>query len=176
MPQGPNENDCTTLKDGKTILTVIRKDGGDGVPHHKHVPYFFATSKDEAASWTLREVSRHDIAGIRVAFFHECQRNRCRQAPAELLSARPRMVTLPGGALIIAGGRPALNMWVQEAGDPAQPWTVVDIPTEHNKLVADPSQQFCPEFANATAALGWAESSCCVPPTPTHRTLFSWRP
>ena len=58
MPQGPNENDCTTLKDGKTILTVIRKDGGDGVPHHKHVPYFFATSKDEAASWTLREVNK----------------------------------------------------------------------------------------------------------------------
>ena len=76
VPQGPNENDCTTLKDGKTILTVIRKDGGDGVPHHKHVPYFFATSKDEAATWTLREVSRHDIAGIWVVSFQRRQRYR----------------------------------------------------------------------------------------------------
>ena len=27
------------LKDKKTVFVVMRKDGGDGVPHHYHVPY-----------------------------------------------------------------------------------------------------------------------------------------
>ena len=85
--EGPNENDVVLLKDKRTILAVIRKDGGDGVPHHRHAPYFFATSTDRGRSWELKE------------------------APPFMLAARPRALVLPNGVLVIAGGRPALNMW-----------------------------------------------------------------
>lgn len=37
--EGPNENDVVMLADGKTLLCVFRRDGGDGVPGHTHVPY-----------------------------------------------------------------------------------------------------------------------------------------
>ena len=37
--EGPNENDVVLLKDGVTLLCVMRIDGGDGVPNHTHVPY-----------------------------------------------------------------------------------------------------------------------------------------
>jgi hypothetical protein len=30
--EGPNENDIVLLKDNKTLLCIIRKDGGDGSP------------------------------------------------------------------------------------------------------------------------------------------------
>eukprot|EP00039_Didymoeca_costata_P030433 m.29518 g.29518 ORF g.29518 m.29518 type:complete len:419 (+) comp8110_c0_seq1:134-1390(+) len=132
--EGPNENDVVLLKDGKTILCVIRKDGGDGVPDHRHVPYMLATSTDQGATWTLKE------------------------APASLMSARPRATVLPNGALIIAGGRPALNMWVSPDGF-GQKWITIDIPTEHNKLVTNSSLKYCDEFLNANSTLGWAQSS-----------------
>ena len=138
--EGPNENDVVRLKDG-SLLVVIRKDGGDGVPHHLHVPYMFASSSDQGHTWKVQE------------------------APKPLLSARPRAVSLSSGATFIAGGRPALNLWV--SADPskstslvdADTWETFDIPTEHNKLIADPALQFCTAFENATLALGWAESS-----------------
>lgn len=138
---GPNENDVVRLKDG-SLLVVIRKDGGDGVPHHAHVPYIFASSSDQGHTWKVQE------------------------APKKLLSARPRAVSLAKGATFIAGGRPALNLWV--SADPsegrfsladADTWQTFDIPTEHNKLIADPTLKFCTAFENATLALGWAESS-----------------
>ena len=44
------------LTDG-SLFVVIRKDGGDGVPRHSHVPYVFASSKDSGHTWTITEVS-----------------------------------------------------------------------------------------------------------------------
>jgi hypothetical protein len=44
--EGPNENTVVMLKDKKTVFVVMRRDGGDGVPHHYHVPYVFARSSD----------------------------------------------------------------------------------------------------------------------------------
>ena len=37
----------------------------------------------ELHDWGQRNVSRHDIAGIWVAFFHECQQYRCGQGASE---------------------------------------------------------------------------------------------
>ena len=74
--EGPNENDVVRLKDG-SLLVVMRKDGGDGVPHHSHVPYLFASSSDQGHSWKIQE------------------------APKGLLSARPRAVSLANGATFI---------------------------------------------------------------------------
>ena len=44
--EGPNENSVVMLKDKKTLFVVMRKDGGDGVPHHNHALFVFATSTD----------------------------------------------------------------------------------------------------------------------------------
>lgn len=74
-------------------------------------------------------------------------------------SAKPRAVVLPNGALVIAGGRPALNMWVSADGF-GKSWEFIDLPTVHNRLEPDPALRFCPAFANATVQLGWAQSSC----------------
>ena len=68
-----------------------------------------------------------------------------RGAPPNMLSALPRAVTLSTGPLLVSGGRPALRVWVSEDGT-AQEWQTLDIPTEHNKLVADPALRFCPQF------------------------------
>ena len=125
-----SENTVVVLKDG-TVMCIFRKDGGDGVPHHFHVPYVIATSNDEGYTWTLRN------------------------APTSLLSARPRAVVLSSGAIVLAGGRPALNIWVSRDGA-GEKWATLDVPTEHNKLVRDPTLRFCDAFENATLALGWA--------------------
>eukprot|EP00750_Incisomonas_marina_P015026 INCI18056.4.p1 GENE.INCI18056.4~~INCI18056.4.p1 ORF type:complete len:393 (+),score=42.50 INCI18056.4:100-1278(+) len=105
--EGPNENDIVLLRDGKTLFCVMRLDGGDGVPSHAHVPYVFATSVDLGLTWTIKE------------------------APAFMLSARPRALVLPNGALVVAGGRPALSLWVSEDGF-GDLWEQFDIPSEHN--------------------------------------------
>lgn len=82
------QNDIVLLQDKKTLMCIMRKDGGDGhvhPGHHgPHVPYLIATSTD-MDHWVLRE------------------------APSYMLSARPRAVALANGAIIVAGGRPALN-------------------------------------------------------------------
>ena len=53
---------------------------------------------------------------------------------------------------------PALNVW-ESAGGFGKTWTQYDLPTEHNRIVADAERRFCADFENATLALGWAESS-----------------
>jgi hypothetical protein len=132
--EGPNENDLVLLPDNKTLFCVIRRDGGDGWPNHTHVPYLFARSVDMGRTWRITE------------------------APTDMLSARPRMRLLSGGALVVSGGRPALNMWVSL--DSGAHFTKFDIPTLHNTHMPNPEDRFCPGFENATQRLGWAESSC----------------
>ena len=80
-----------------------------------------------------------------------------RSAPSSMLSARPRALALPSGPILISGGRPALNLWVNEDGT-AKQWQTLDIPTEHNKKMADPALKFCRAFENANMSLGWSES------------------
>mmetsp|Transcript_64318 Transcript_64318/g.140021 ORF Transcript_64318/g.140021 Transcript_64318/m.140021 type:complete len:324 (-) Transcript_64318:320-1291(-) len=92
--EGPNENNIVTLKDGKTLWLIIRVDGGDGVPDHPHVPYMVTTSTDGGFTWT-----------------------KLTSLPPELMSAKPKATVLsPIGALVVSGGRPALNLWVSLDG------------------------------------------------------------
>ena len=49
-----------------------------------------------------------------------------------MLSARPRAIVLPNGALVVSGGRPALSMWISVDGF-GNSWKEYDIPTEHNR-------------------------------------------
>lgn len=121
------------LRDGKTLLNVMRIDGGDGSPHHLHVPYLLARSTDMAHTWSIS------------------------QAPPSMLSARPMTLMLPNGALVLSGGRPGLSLWVSADGF-GRFWLRYDIPTEHNKLVSTPAQgcggsqgcTFCKGFCNVT--------------------------
>ena len=98
------------------------------------MPYLLAKSTSAGLTWSLKE------------------------APADMLSARPRAVALSGGALIVAGGRPGLNFWVSVDG--GEHFETFDIPTLHNRLMTSEADRFCREFENATLSLGWAESSC----------------
>ena len=151
--EGPSENAIALLRDGKTLLNVMRIDGGDGQPHSYHVPYLLARSTDMAYTWTIS------------------------QAPPALLSARPYLLTLPNGALVLSGGRPGLSLWVSADGF-GKDWQTYDIPTEHNKLVSTAAQgcdgaqgcRFCDGFCNVTCkppcgagegiyAGGWFQSS-----------------
>ena len=132
--EGPNENDVVLLADNVTIFSVIRKDGGDGYPSHPHVPYLLAKSTDGGVRWTIRE------------------------APHTMMSARPRMVALSNGALVVAGGRPALNLWVSL--DSGETFSTYDIPTLHNQNMKNSEDRFCDAFEDANMSLGWAESSC----------------
>jgi len=143
--EGPNENDVVLLADGKTVLCIIRRDGGDGKLHHAHVPYLFATT-------TLGEGALLPSAPP-VPW-------KLSNAPDTMLSARPRALVLGNGALVVAGGRPALNIWISAGGSVEGPWETVDIPTVHNSKVRDSADRFCNAFENATDALGWYQSSC----------------
>ena len=94
--EGPNENDVVLMGDGKTIMVVFRIDGGDGAPKPSpHVPYLFAKSTDQGATWKYE------------------------QAPPSMLAARPRALCrrLPGP---MCGGRPMRRM-VMEARRHLQP-------------------------------------------------------
>ena len=137
--EGPTENDVVLMGDGKTIMVIFRIDGGDGAPKPSpHVPYLFAKSTDQGATWKYE------------------------QAPPSMLAARPRAVRLGNGAVAVAGGRPALNLWVSPSGGMASDgdWETYDIPTLHNEMIGDDSLKFCPAFCNATLDLGWEQSSC----------------
>lgn len=67
---------------------------------------------------------------------------------------------LPNGALVVAGGRPALNLWASPSGAAAGPWLKYDLPTEHNKLATSAADKFCTAFEHANVSLGWYQSSC----------------
>ena len=62
-------------------------------------------------------------------------------------------MVLTNGALLVSGGRPGLGLWVSADGFGRQ-WENFDIPTQHNKLMAEPAMKFCDAFLNANATLG----------------------
>ena len=129
--EGPSENALALLADRKTLLTVMRMDGGDGVPgsplccSRRHTFYYGARSTDTARSWTK---------------------------PTAILgtgSARPRLAQLGNGAgpLIMSGGR-ALNlntrdvlMWVSSDGM-GDNWTRISVSYWHNLLATNASDHF----------------------------------
>jgi len=143
--EGPSENDITVLRDGRTLLNVMRIDGGDGQPHNYHVPFLLARSTDLAHTWTVS------------------------QAPPTMLSARPELLTLANGVVLLSGGRPGLGLWVSSDGD-ARSWKGYDIPSEHNKLVSTREQgcggpqgcRFCRGFCNVVSAAKSYHCTLCV--------------
>ena len=71
--------------------------------------------------------------------------------PAKVLSARPmlaRVRTARGAALVLTGGRPRLNLWVNWAGDGAA-WQTLNLAAAHNAHVAPGGHTFCDAYVHA---------------------------
>eukprot|EP00928_Gymnodinium_smaydae_P055478 TRINITY_DN39001_c0_g1_i1.p1 TRINITY_DN39001_c0_g1~~TRINITY_DN39001_c0_g1_i1.p1 ORF type:complete len:413 (+),score=45.40 TRINITY_DN39001_c0_g1_i1:40-1239(+) len=123
--EGPNENDLALLADGKTILCVVRLDAGDGRVSRPYRPYAKATSTDGGRTWS-----------------------QVTMLPKGVGSARPRLLRLPNGQLVLAGGRQGpksrdIVLWTNEAGD-GEEWIPHSISYWHNVLEPDASLHFTP--------------------------------
>jgi hypothetical protein len=87
--EGPNEHDLTLGPDGKTLVAVVRFDGGDGPPHRlnfrpfgppHYLPYHRTISRDFGKTWDRLQ----PIAGAGCA--------------------RPRLLVM-GNKMLLSGGR-----------------------------------------------------------------------
>lgn len=116
--EGPNENDMTLLPDGKTLLAILRLDGGDGGLQPPREPYYYlpyhrTISKDWGRTWTkLVPISN---AGC----------------------VRPRLVTI-GWTTLLTGGRfryygntSDVLLWASYDGR-GEEWTPYSISYHHN--------------------------------------------
>jgi hypothetical protein len=134
--EGANENDIVRLGDG-TLLVVFRADGGDGYPDHKRKPFLKVISTDNGMTWT-QPVSMGKGVG----------------------SARPMLLLLDSGMLLLSGGRPYLNLWASSSGT-GKEWTSYNLAKEHNMQITAHNAstwKFCTAFANSTAT--WQGSTC----------------
>jgi len=130
--EGPNENDVVLLKDGKTIMSVIRLDAGDGPLTHPYRPYVTTFSTDRGKTWTKASSLAKGVG-----------------------CARPRLMGTDSGAIALSGGR--LNptnrdvlLWINGKGDGVD-WDEYSITYHHNQLVANQSLHFTPAVNDSRA-------------------------
>jgi hypothetical protein len=143
---GPTESDIALLADGKTLLSVVRMDGDSGCfgaevpPAHRNANY--TVYRNYAASFSTND-----------------GRSWTRPRPIEGTGcARPRLMRLSGGPLLLSGGRLCVEnmtgifLWVNEDGmggfdEPASNGTKTfvrhSITAQHNRLwKGDPKYLF----------------------------------
>jgi len=120
--EGPNEHDLTLGPDGKTLVAVVRFDGGDGPPHHNNIrpfgpphylPYHRTISRNFGKSWDRL------------------------QPIAQAGCARPRLLVM-GNRLLLSGGRFRVGgntsdvlLWVSEDGY-GEAWESYSLSYQHN--------------------------------------------
>lgn len=121
--EGPNENSLVALPNGD-LLSIIRIEGGDGLPHTRHRPLLQARSSDQGCSW-VSSVMRSDIR-----------------------SARPQLLELSGGVLLLLAIRPSFLLW--SSADYGHSWSdATNLAHAHNDALPDgrrATDSFCPEF------------------------------
>jgi hypothetical protein len=72
-------------------------------------------------------------------------------------SARPKLLRMPNGQPLLAGGRPGVWLWLGDLT--GSTWTPINVCATHNSLVPDePGWQYSQQFLNAT--------DCAHMPTP----------
>ena len=116
--EGPNEHDMTVLPDGKTLLAVVRLDGGDGgrkppLEPYYYLPYHRCLSTDWGKTWS-------------------------RLTPIPNTGcARPRLLTV-GWKVLLTGGRfrvyhntSDVLLWVSYDGV-GEEWTPYSLSYHHN--------------------------------------------
>jgi hypothetical protein len=109
---GPDENDIAVLGDGKTILCVIRMDGDAGCSTNSYRNYAAIYSHDDGATCESTFACPHvDAWGCWVDVCHDARIGRDRSAGGRAVPipgagcARPRLLKLTGGPLVLSGGR-----------------------------------------------------------------------
>jgi len=115
MARGPNEADIAYAPDGKTLALVFRMDGHNDCSSGYYRFYYTATSGDGGMTWTFPV------------------------ALPGLGCVRPKLLHVPGGPLVLSGGRNCLantrdNMlWTSATGAP-NGWANYSISFQHNSL------------------------------------------
>ena len=113
---GPTESDIAYLPDGKTIALVFRMDGDAGCDSNSYRNYYAAYSTDGGARWTR---------------------------PAALSGpgcVRPKLLLMPGGPLVLSGGRNCvaktkdISLWTSATGTPTDSWSEYSVTYQHNRL------------------------------------------
>ena len=128
--EGFSENSVVLLKDNKTIFTVIRTDSCDGEPSHRTLPFLSATSTDGGHHWTAPQA-----------------------LPNDMLSSTPKATVLGNGALLVAGGRPGVDLWVSLDGF-GDTWARYSLPAIHNALATRAGKldwRYCEPFVSVAA-------------------------
>uniref|UniRef100_A0A7S0P3D7 Sialidase domain-containing protein n=1 Tax=Calcidiscus leptoporus TaxID=127549 RepID=A0A7S0P3D7_9EUKA len=78
-------------------------------------------------------------------------------------SARPKLLRLPDGRVVVSGGRPGLFLWIGDSD--AEVWTAVNVASIHNGLVAawrlPASWQYSAEFVNSSSRGAYLMESTC---------------
>jgi len=120
--EGPSENALTVIEGTSRVVCVFRLDGGDGAPYHQMLPYGIAFSDDFGTSWSAPKMlpSGNGKGGDNITVGCAC----------------PQLTSLPGGGLLLAGGRPNSHsldpmVWFNHAGD-GEVWEPYSISYHHN--------------------------------------------
>ena len=119
--EGPSENGLTVIEGTSRVACVFRLDGGDGHPYHQMLPYGIAFSDDFGATWTKPRML-HQGSGNGKNITVGC--------------ACPQLTSIPGGGLLLAGGRPNSHsldpmVWINYKGD-GDLWEPYSISYHHN--------------------------------------------
>ena len=127
--EGPNENAFALLPDRKTVLCVMRLDAGDAGGFRG---YARSVSVDGGVTWSAPELLGPGIG-----------------------CARPRLLALDDGSLVLSGGRPRYNsrdplIWLNAKGD-GRRWREYSLSYWHNALVPNATRHFQPSINHSTS-------------------------
>ena len=93
-------------------------------------------------------------------------------APSVNGSARPKLLLMPNGQPLLAGGRPGLFLWLGDAT--ATTWTPFNVAAVHNGLTADePAWQYSSSFVNGGEHEGLPCSTNNSVPRPAGSTSYT---
>ena len=152
--EGANENDIVMLND-QTLLVIFRADGGDGWPNHSRKSFLKVVSKDMGMTWSTPVVVSGSTEGS-----SNYEKDSNEMATDFVGSARPMLLMMQNGVLLLSGGRPYLNVWASMKGDGTN-WISYNVAQEHNVGVTALNStmwKFCNGFANGTST--WQGSTC----------------
>jgi len=121
IPHGPEGPDESHVArlPDGRLLCVFRVGSGSAYPYHA------CDSADDGATWS----APRGLPGT--------------------WSVEPQLVCLPGGVLLLSGGRTGLFLWVCAEGD-GRLWQRLDLAAHHNATVADAALRFPEAFCRAT--------------------------